>query len=83
MLALEICSYLIPLSQSSREAARGSLERLAGLSEDGEYLVAVAKLAKELSKREELGGKLVGVVKRADAYVAQKAMEREKKNAKK
>ena len=82
-LALEICSYLIPLSQSSREAARGSLERLAGLSEDGEYLVAVAKLAKELSKREELGGKLVGVVKRADAYVAQKAMERENKNAKK
>ena len=82
-LALEICSYLIPLSQSSREAARGSLERLAGLSEDGEYLVAVAKLAKELSKREELGGKLAGVVKRADAYVAQKAMEREKKNAKK
>lgn len=81
-LALEICSYLIPLSQSSREAARGSLERLAGLSEDGEYLVAVARLAKELSKREELGGELAGVVKRADAYAAQKAMEREK-NAKK
>ncbi len=81
-LALEICSYLIPLSQSSRAAARGSLERLAGLSEDGEYLVAVARLAKELSKREELGGELAGVVKRADAYAAQKAMEREK-NAKK
>ena len=61
---------------------RGSLERLAGLSEDGEYLVAVARLAKELSKREELGGELAGVVKRADAYAAQKAMEREK-NAKK
>lgn len=81
-LAFEICAYLIPLSQQSRAAARGSLERLAGLSEDGEYLVAVARLAKELSKREELGGKLAGVVKRADAYAAQKAMEREK-NAKK
>ena len=81
-LAFEICAYLIPLSQQSRAAARGSLERLAGLSEDGEYLVAVAKLAKELSKREELGGELAGVVKRADAYAAQKAMEREK-NAKK
>lgn len=81
-LAFEICAYLIPLSQQSRAAARGSLERLAGLSEDGEYLVAVARLAKELSKREELGGELAGVVKRADAYAAQKAMEREK-NAKK
>lgn len=81
-LAFEICAYLIPLSQQSRVAARGSLERLAGLSEDGEYLVAVARLAKELSKREELGGELAGVVKRADAYAAQKAMEREK-NAKK
>lgn len=81
-LAFEICAYLIPLSQKSRAAARGSLERLAGLSEDGEYLVAVARLAKELSKREELGGELAGVVKRADAYAAQKAMEREK-NAKK
>ena len=77
-LAFEICAYLIPLSQQSRAAARGSLERLAGLSEDGEYLVAVARLAKELSKREELGGELAGVVKRADAYAAQKAMEREK-----
>lgn len=81
-LAFEICAYLIPLSQQSRAAARGSLERLAGLSEDGEYLVAVARLAKELSKREELGRELAGVVKRADAYAAQKAMEREK-NAKK
>lgn len=81
-LAFEICAYLIPLSQQSRAAARGSLERLAGLSEGGEYLVAVARLAKELSKREELGGELAGVVKRADAYAAQKAMEREK-NAKK
>ena len=81
-LAFEICAYLIPLSQQSRAAARGSLERLAGLSEDGEYLVAVARLAKELSKREELGGELAGVVKRTDAYAAQKAMEREK-NAKK
>lgn len=81
-LAFEICAYLIPLSQQSRAAARGSLERLAGLSEDGEYLVAVARLAKELSKREELGGELAGVVKRADAYAAQKVMEREK-NAKK
>lgn len=81
-LAFEICAYLIPLSQQSRAAARGSLERLAGLSEDGEYLVAVARLAKELSKREELSGELAGVVKRADAYAAQKAMEREK-NAKK
>lgn len=81
-LAFEICAYLIPLSQQSRAAARGSLERLAGLSEDDEYLVAVARLAKELSKREELGGELAGVVKRADAYAAQKAMEREK-NAKK
>lgn len=81
-LAFEICAYLIPLSQQSRAVARGSLERLAGLSEDGEYLVAVARLAKELSKREELGGELAGVVKRADAYAAQKAMEREK-NAKK
>ena len=81
-LAFEICAYLIPLSQQSRAAARGSLERLAGLSKDGEYLVAVARLAKELSKREELGGELAGVVKRADAYAAQKAMEREK-NAKK
>lgn len=81
-LAFEICAYLIPLSQQSRAAARGSLERLAGLSEDGEYLVAVARLAKELSKREELGGELAGVVKCADAYAAQKAMEREK-NAKK
>lgn len=81
-LAFEICAYLIPLSQQSRAAARGSLERLAGLSEDGEYLVAVARLAKELSKREELGGELAGVVKRADAYATQKAMEREK-NAKK
>lgn len=81
-LAFEICAYLIPLSQQSRAAARGSLERLAGLSEDGEYLVAVARLAKELSKREELGGEQAGVVKRADAYAAQKAMEREK-NAKK
>lgn len=81
-LAFEICAYLIPLSQQSRAAARGSLERLAGLSEDGEYLVAVARLAKELSKREELGGELAGVVKRADVYAAQKAMEREK-NAKK
>lgn len=81
-LAFEICAYLIPLSQQSRAAARGSLERLAGLSEDGEYLVAVARLAKELSKREELGGELAGVVKRADAYAAQKAIEREK-NAKK
>lgn len=81
-LAFEICAYLIPLSQQSRAPARGSLERLAGLSEDGEYLVAVARLAKELSKREELGGELAGVVKRADAYAAQKAMEREK-NAKK
>lgn len=81
-LAFEICAYLIPLSQQSRAAARCSLERLAGLSEDGEYLVAVARLAKELSKREELGGELAGVVKRADAYAAQKAMEREK-NAKK
>ena len=81
-LAFEICAYLIPLSQQSRAAARGSLERLAGLSEDGEYLVAVARLAKELSKREELGGELAGVAKRADAYAAQKAMEREK-NAKK
>lgn len=81
-LAFEICAYLIPLSQQSRAVARGSLERLAGLSEDGEYLVAVARLAKELSKREELGRELAGVVKRADAYAAQKAMEREK-NAKK
>ena len=81
-LAFEICAYLIPLSQQSRAAVRGSLERLAGLSEDGEYLVAVARLAKELSKREELGRELAGVVKRADAYAAQKAMEREK-NAKK
>ena len=81
-LAFEICAYLIPLSQQSRAAARGSLERLAGLSEDGEYLVAVARLAKELSKREELGRELASVVKRADAYAAQKAMEREK-NAKK
>lgn len=81
-LAFEICAYLIPLSQQSRAAARGSLERLAGLSEDGEYLVAVARLAKELSKREELGRELAGVVKRADAYAAQKAMEREN-NAKK
>lgn len=81
-LAFEICAYLIPLSQQSRAAAHGSLERLAGLSEDGEYLVAVARLAKELSKREELGRELAGVVKRADAYAAQKAMEREK-NAKK
>lgn len=69
-------------SEARRSFARGSLERLAGLSEDGEYLVAVARLAKELSKREELGGELAGVVKRADAYAAQKAMEREK-NAKK
>ena len=78
-LAFEICAYLIPLSQQSRAAARGSLERLAGLSEDGEYLVAVARLAKELSKREELGGELAGVVKRADAYAAQKAMEGEER----
>lgn len=68
-LAMEICRYLIP--RGGAQAAKAALERLAELSDSGEYADAVASLARGLSKHADIGGKLSKAIARSDAMKAE------------
>ena len=69
-LAMEICRRLIPVGGGARAAAKVALERIAGLSDSGEYVDAVASVARELAASGDAGEILSKAIARAEAMKA-------------
>ena len=69
MTANGLVDLLIP--RGGAQAAKAALERLAELSDSGEYADAVASLARGLSKHADIGGKLSKAIARSDAMKAE------------